>query len=55
MLIITVKDNKHNGWKRNAKTKKKHKKTTKKEKTKQNKKNNRIRGEGSYGERMRDK
>ena len=30
-------------------------KTTKKEKTKQNKKNNRIRGEGSYGERMRDK
>ena len=34
---------------------KKHKKTTKKEKTKQKQKNNRIRGEGSYGERMRDK
>ena len=34
---------------------KKHKKTTKKQKTKQNKKNNRIRGEGSYGERVRDK
>ena len=39
MLIISVKDNKHNGWKRNAKTKQKtQKKQQKKKKQNETKK-----------------
>ena len=38
MLIINVKDNKHNGWKRNAKTKQKTKKQQKNKKQNKTKK-----------------
>ena len=58
MLIISVKDNKNNVWKRNAKTKQKtqkNNKTTRKQKKKTKQKNNKISGEESYGEKVRDK
>ena len=55
MLVICVRDNTNNRWKRNAKKKTSKTKQDAKKKEKKKKKTEKSKGYGSYGERVRAK